>query len=57
MSKVVEEALSDDGVPVTVKVVLSDSSVFLDSGRWFRLLQDDRKEMSPEEILIYQEPT
>jgi hypothetical protein len=28
----------------------------LDSGCWFKLLQDDGKEMSPKEILIYQEP-
>jgi hypothetical protein len=55
MSKVVEEAPNDDGVPVTLQVVLSDSSVFLDNSHWF--MQDDGKEMSPEEILIYQEPT
>jgi hypothetical protein len=57
MSKVVEEAPTDNGVPVTVQVFLSDSSVFLDNGCWFKLLQDDSKEMTPEEILIYQEPT
>jgi hypothetical protein len=57
MSKVVEEAPNEDGVPVTLQVVLSDSSVFLDNGRWFKLLQDDGKEMFPEEILICQEPT
>jgi hypothetical protein len=57
MSKVVEEAPNDNGVPVTLQVVLSNSSVFLDNGRWFMLLQDDGKQMSPEEIRIYQEPT
>ncbi len=56
MSKMVEEAPNDDGAPVTLHVVLSDSSVFLDHGCWFKLLQDDGKEMSPKEILKYQEP-
>jgi hypothetical protein len=57
MSKIVGKAPNYNGVPVTLHVVLSDSSVFLDHGHWFKLLQDDGKEMSPEEILIYQEPT
>jgi hypothetical protein len=57
MSKEVEEAPNDKGVPVTLQELLSDSSAFLDHGRLFKLLQDDGKEMSPEEILTYKEPT
>jgi hypothetical protein len=52
MSKVVEEAPNEDGVPVTLQVLLSDSSLILEHDKWFRLLQDDGKEMTPNEILI-----
>jgi hypothetical protein len=41
------------GGPVSLQDVLSDPSVFLDSARWFMLLQDDGKEMTCQEICEY----
>jgi hypothetical protein len=42
--------------PVSLQDVLSDPSVFLDSACWFKLLQDDSKEMTHKEIIQYLEP-
>jgi hypothetical protein len=42
--------------PVSLQDVQSDPSVFLDSARWFQLLQDDGKEMPREEVIQYLEP-
>jgi hypothetical protein len=41
---------------VSLQDVLSDSSVFLDSARWFKFLQDDCKVMTHKEIIQYLEP-
>jgi len=45
------------GEPVSLEVVLSDSTVFLDNAHWFKLLQDDGKEMTPDKIRQYMEPS
>jgi hypothetical protein len=42
--------------PVSLQDILSDPSIFLDSPRWFQLLQDDGKEMTREEVIQYLEP-
>jgi hypothetical protein len=44
------------GEPVSLEVVLADSTIFLDNAHWFKLLQDDGKEMTPDEICQYMEP-
>ena len=38
------------GEPVSLEVVLADSTIFLDNAHWFKLLQDDGKEMTLNEI-------
>ena len=43
--------------PVSLQDILSDPSIFLDSPRWFQLLQDDGKEMTSEEVSQYLELT
>jgi hypothetical protein len=43
--------------PVSLQDVQSDPALFLDSVRWFQLLQDDGKEMTHEEVSQYLEPT
>ena len=42
--------------PVSLQDVQSDPALFLDSARWFQLLQDDGKEMTREEVIQYLEP-
>jgi hypothetical protein len=44
------------GEPMSLHVVLSDPSIFLDSAHLFNLLQDDGKEMTCEWIVQYLEP-
>jgi hypothetical protein len=44
------------GGPVSLQDVLSDPSAFLDSARWFKLLQDDGKEITRKEVIQYLEP-
>ena len=45
------------GEPVSLQVAFSDPSIFLENAHWFKLLQDDGKEMTPDEIsVVYQEP-
>ncbi len=45
------------GEPVSLEVVLSDSTIFLNNSHWFKLLQDDGKEMTPNKIRQYLEPS
>jgi hypothetical protein len=52
---VLKEAPNENGVPVTPQVVVLDSSLFLEHACWFKLLQDDGKEMTPTKILVNQE--
>jgi hypothetical protein len=42
---------------VSLEVVLLDHSIFLDNAHWFKLLQDDDKMMTTDEIALYQEPS
>jgi hypothetical protein len=45
------------GEPMSYEVVLSDPSVFLEKACWFKLLQDDSKEMMHNKISQYLEPS
>jgi hypothetical protein len=54
MSELVEESPHDKtGQPVTVKTVLFDSSLFLEQDCWFKLFQDDGREMTSNKLAIY----
>ena len=43
---------------VSLEIVLLDCTIhFLDNAHWFKLLQDDGKKMTCDEIALYHEPS